>query len=83
MVIASRVDAENVHKNDREAYDERQQWPEHGVYDSRLRHHIDYHVAWVARVGEADILGAWNAVSLGKTLHRLHVVLDDTIALVK
>ena len=83
MTIASRVDAENVHQNDRQAYDKRQRRPKHTVHDSRLRHHIQYHVAWVAGVGEADILRAWNTVPLCKTLHSLHVLLDDTVALVK
>ena len=83
MTIASRVDAENVHQNDRQAYDKRQCRPKHTVHDGGLRHHIQDHVAWVAGVGEADILRAWNTVRLCKTLHCLHVLLDDTIALVK
>lgn len=80
---SSRVDAENVDEDDRQTDDERQQRPEHAVHDGRLRHDVQYHVAWIARVGEADVLGAGVAILLGETLHGGHVVLGDSVALVK
>lgn len=83
VTTTSGVDAENVDKNDRQAYDERQQRPKHTVHDCRLRHHVQYHVTRIVGVSKAEISGAGVAIFLGKTLHRSHVVLGDTVALVK
>lgn len=81
--MSSSVDAENVDKNDGEADDERQQRPEHTMHDSRLGHDVQYHVARITRVSKADVRCARVAVLLCKTLHRSHVVLSDSVTLVK
>jgi len=64
-----RVDAENIEEDDRETDDERQQRPEHTVYNGCLGNNIHNHVARVAGVGKAHVAGAGHAVPLGKTGH--------------